>query len=98
MSLSRMENTTFAMPSIIDSHRMRLRTVFTVQMPKGKRLFNAYSKVGEKNYINPFKPLKFSSEPLRFHETNHFRSSHMQLYEQLKYVALMVKTDQYGKR
>ncbi|GFV25800.1 hypothetical protein TNCV_3867701 [Trichonephila clavipes] len=41
MSLSRMENTTFAMPSIIDSHDMGLRTVFTVRTPKGKRLFNA---------------------------------------------------------
>ncbi|GFU40841.1 hypothetical protein TNCV_2466501 [Trichonephila clavipes] len=28
MPLSRMENTTFAMPSIIDSHDMRLRTVY----------------------------------------------------------------------
>ncbi|GFU51837.1 uncharacterized protein TNCV_3733511 [Trichonephila clavipes] len=48
MPLSRMENTTFAMPSIIDSHDMGLRTVFTVQTPKRKRLFmtkkNAYSK------------------------------------------------------
>ncbi|GFV93691.1 uncharacterized protein TNCV_365921 [Trichonephila clavipes] len=43
MPLSRMENTTFAMPSIIDSHDMGLRTVFTVQTPKRKRLFNAYS-------------------------------------------------------
>ncbi|GFT51735.1 hypothetical protein TNCV_4440371 [Trichonephila clavipes] len=40
MPLSRMENTTFAMPSIIDSHDMGLRTVFTVQTPKRKRLFN----------------------------------------------------------
>ncbi|GFX31660.1 HTH_Tnp_Tc3_2 domain-containing protein [Trichonephila clavipes] len=38
MPLSRMENTTFAMPSIIDSHDMGLRTVFTVQTPKRKRL------------------------------------------------------------
>ncbi|GFU21586.1 hypothetical protein TNCV_3827811 [Trichonephila clavipes] len=43
MPLSRMENTTFAMPSIIDSHDMGMRTVFTVQTPKRKRLFNAYS-------------------------------------------------------
>ncbi|GFU82543.1 hypothetical protein TNCV_4790941 [Trichonephila clavipes] len=43
MPLSRMENTTFAMPSIIDFHDMGLRTVFTVRTPKGKRLFNAYS-------------------------------------------------------
>ncbi|GFW06220.1 hypothetical protein TNCV_36951 [Trichonephila clavipes] len=40
MPLSRMENTTFAMPSIIDFHDMGLRTVFTVRTPKGKRLFN----------------------------------------------------------
>ncbi|GFX25284.1 hypothetical protein TNCV_1274441 [Trichonephila clavipes] len=40
MPLSRMENTTFAMPSIINSHDMGLRTVFTVQTPKRKRLFN----------------------------------------------------------
>ncbi|GFX43961.1 hypothetical protein TNCV_4112401 [Trichonephila clavipes] len=40
MPLSRMENTTFAMPSIIDSHDMGLRTVFIVQTPKRKRLFN----------------------------------------------------------
>ncbi|GFX39055.1 transposable element Tc3 transposase [Trichonephila clavipes] len=40
MPLSRMENTTFAMPSIIDSHDMGLRTVFTVRTPKRKRLFN----------------------------------------------------------
>ncbi|GFW69019.1 integrase catalytic domain-containing protein [Trichonephila clavipes] len=45
MSLSRMENTTFVMPSIIDSHDMGLRIVFTVRMPKGKRLFNTYNKV-----------------------------------------------------
>ncbi|GFV59731.1 uncharacterized protein TNCV_1908021 [Trichonephila clavipes] len=43
MPLSRMENTTFAKPSIIDSHDMGLRTVFTVRSPKRKRLFNAYS-------------------------------------------------------
>ncbi|GFT94006.1 hypothetical protein TNCV_5000341 [Trichonephila clavipes] len=43
MPLSRRENTTFATPSIIDFHDMGLRTVFTVQTPKGKRLFNAYS-------------------------------------------------------
>ncbi|GFX98727.1 hypothetical protein TNCV_1503051 [Trichonephila clavipes] len=41
MPLSRMENTTFAMPSIIDSHDMGLKTVFTVQTPERKRLFNA---------------------------------------------------------
>ncbi|GFU50581.1 hypothetical protein TNCV_4884391 [Trichonephila clavipes] len=46
MPLSRMEKTTFAMPSIIDSHDMGLRTVFTVRMPKGKRLFNAYDEGG----------------------------------------------------
>ncbi|GFT95440.1 hypothetical protein TNCV_3327011 [Trichonephila clavipes] len=40
MPLSRKENTTFAMPSIIDSHNMGLRIVFTVQTPKRKRLFN----------------------------------------------------------
>ncbi|GFS52420.1 hypothetical protein TNCV_4851121 [Trichonephila clavipes] len=39
-----MENTTFAMPSITDSHDMGLRTVLTVQTPKRKRLFNAYSE------------------------------------------------------
>ncbi|GFU01577.1 hypothetical protein TNCV_655251 [Trichonephila clavipes] len=42
--LSRMENTTFAMRSIIVSHDMGLRTVFTVQTPKRKRLFNAYDE------------------------------------------------------
>ncbi|GFX83718.1 hypothetical protein TNCV_349821 [Trichonephila clavipes] len=41
MPLNRMENTTSALPSIIDSHDMGLRTVFTVRTPKGKRLFNA---------------------------------------------------------
>ncbi|GFV28438.1 uncharacterized protein TNCV_3983891 [Trichonephila clavipes] len=35
-----MENTTSAMPSIIDFHDMGLKTVFTVRTPKGKRLFN----------------------------------------------------------
>ncbi|GFT82972.1 mariner Mos1 transposase [Trichonephila clavipes] len=39
MPLSRMENTTFAMPSIIDSHDMGLRTVLQSRSPKG----NAYS-------------------------------------------------------
>ncbi|GFX22249.1 hypothetical protein TNCV_2950901 [Trichonephila clavipes] len=43
MPLSRMENTTFAMPSIIDTYDMGFRTVFTVQTPKRKRPFNAYS-------------------------------------------------------
>ncbi|GFW79518.1 hypothetical protein TNCV_128231 [Trichonephila clavipes] len=45
MPLSRMENITFAMPSIIVSHDMGLRTVFTVWTPKGKRLFNAYVRL-----------------------------------------------------
>ncbi|GFS51196.1 hypothetical protein TNCV_3532851 [Trichonephila clavipes] len=40
MPLSRMENTTFAMPSIIDSHDMGLRTVLQSGFPKE----NAYSK------------------------------------------------------
>ncbi|GFX73144.1 hypothetical protein TNCV_4502231 [Trichonephila clavipes] len=40
MPLSRMESTTFAMPSIIDSHDMGLRTVLTVRTPKEQRLFN----------------------------------------------------------
>ncbi|GFT03256.1 uncharacterized protein TNCV_3611091 [Trichonephila clavipes] len=44
MPLSRKENTTFAMPSIIDSPDMGLRTVFTVRTPKRKRLFNAYGR------------------------------------------------------
>ncbi|GFY31579.1 uncharacterized protein TNCV_4694231 [Trichonephila clavipes] len=44
MPLSRMENTTFVITSIIDSHNMGLRTVFTVRMPKGKRLFNQLQK------------------------------------------------------
>ncbi|GFY02667.1 hypothetical protein TNCV_3505471 [Trichonephila clavipes] len=39
MPLSRMENTTFAMPSIIDSHDMGLRTVLQSRRPKE----NAYS-------------------------------------------------------
>ncbi|GFW39941.1 hypothetical protein TNCV_5116241 [Trichonephila clavipes] len=39
MILSRMENTTFAMPSIIDSHDMGLRTVLLSRCPKR----NAYS-------------------------------------------------------
>ncbi|GFT74058.1 hypothetical protein TNCV_3707901 [Trichonephila clavipes] len=39
MPLSRMENTTFAMPSIIDSHDMGLRTVLQSRCPKE----NAYS-------------------------------------------------------
>ncbi|GFU66643.1 hypothetical protein TNCV_3111271 [Trichonephila clavipes] len=43
MPLSRMENTTFTKPSIIDSHDMGLRTVFTVRTPKRKRLFHAYN-------------------------------------------------------
>ncbi|GFV66493.1 hypothetical protein TNCV_2714121 [Trichonephila clavipes] len=43
MSLSRMENTTFVKPSIIDFHDMGL-IVLTVRTPKEQRLFNAYSK------------------------------------------------------
>ncbi|GFT64977.1 hypothetical protein TNCV_3614921 [Trichonephila clavipes] len=39
MPLSRMENTTFVMPSIIDSHNMGLRTVLQSRCPKR----NAYS-------------------------------------------------------
>ncbi|GFU87895.1 hypothetical protein TNCV_964511 [Trichonephila clavipes] len=39
MPLSRMENTTFAKPSIIDSHDMELRTVLQSGRPKE----NAYS-------------------------------------------------------
>ncbi|GFW10952.1 hypothetical protein TNCV_4459271 [Trichonephila clavipes] len=39
MPLSRMENTTFAMPNIIDSHDMGLRTVLQSRRPK----VNAYS-------------------------------------------------------
>ncbi|GFX56280.1 hypothetical protein TNCV_2242141 [Trichonephila clavipes] len=39
MPLSRMENTTFAMPNIIDSHDMGLRTVLQTRRPKE----NAYS-------------------------------------------------------
>ncbi|GFV59812.1 hypothetical protein TNCV_4739401 [Trichonephila clavipes] len=39
MPLSRMENTTFAMPSIKDSHDMGLRTVLQSRCPKR----NAYS-------------------------------------------------------
>ncbi|GFV97025.1 hypothetical protein TNCV_3526111 [Trichonephila clavipes] len=34
MPLSRMENTTFAMPSIIDSHDMGLRTVYSPDAQK----------------------------------------------------------------
>ncbi|GFW23458.1 hypothetical protein TNCV_3805551 [Trichonephila clavipes] len=44
MPLSRMENTTFVIPSIIDSHDMGLRTVCTVRTPKGKRLFNGFGE------------------------------------------------------
>ncbi|GFW45075.1 hypothetical protein TNCV_4513891 [Trichonephila clavipes] len=44
MPLSRMENTTFAMPCIIDSHDMGLRTVYSPDAQK-KRLFIAYSLV-----------------------------------------------------
>ncbi|GFX97998.1 uncharacterized protein TNCV_4906491 [Trichonephila clavipes] len=43
MPLSRMENTTFVKPSIIDFHDMGLRTVLTVRTPKEQRTFNAYS-------------------------------------------------------
>ncbi|GFT83307.1 hypothetical protein TNCV_3003801 [Trichonephila clavipes] len=43
MSLSRMENTTFTMPSIIDSDDMGLRTVLQSRCPKR----NAYSTTGE---------------------------------------------------
>ncbi|GFU47815.1 hypothetical protein TNCV_4465551 [Trichonephila clavipes] len=43
MPLSRMENTTFVKPSIIDFHDMGLRTVLTVRTPKEQRIFNAYS-------------------------------------------------------
>ncbi|GFW11938.1 hypothetical protein TNCV_4530041 [Trichonephila clavipes] len=39
MTLSRKENTTFVMPSIIDFHDMGLRTVLTVRTPKEQRLF-----------------------------------------------------------
>ncbi|GFX97085.1 hypothetical protein TNCV_1998171 [Trichonephila clavipes] len=42
MPLSRMENTTFVKPSIIDFHDMGLRIVLTVRTPKEQRLFNAY--------------------------------------------------------
>ncbi|GFX25651.1 hypothetical protein TNCV_3172921 [Trichonephila clavipes] len=38
-----MSNSTFAMPNIIDSHDMGLRTVLQSRRPKNKRLFNAYS-------------------------------------------------------
>ncbi|GFX94822.1 hypothetical protein TNCV_2378951 [Trichonephila clavipes] len=41
MPLSKMENTTFAMPSIIDSHDMGLRTVLQSRCPKR----NTYSIV-----------------------------------------------------
>ncbi|GFT89683.1 hypothetical protein TNCV_3137701 [Trichonephila clavipes] len=41
MPLSRMKNTTFVKPSIIDFHDMGLRTVLTVRTPKEQRLFNA---------------------------------------------------------
>ncbi|GFT85754.1 uncharacterized protein TNCV_4027011 [Trichonephila clavipes] len=41
MPLSRMENTTFAIPSIIDSHELGLRTVLQSGCPKE----NAYSKL-----------------------------------------------------
>ncbi|GFW28580.1 hypothetical protein TNCV_2317281 [Trichonephila clavipes] len=47
MPLSRMENTTFAMPSIIDSHDMGLRTVYSPDAQKKKPIMtkeNAYSK------------------------------------------------------
>ncbi|GFX88908.1 transposable element Tcb1 transposase [Trichonephila clavipes] len=40
MPLSRMKNTTFVKPSIIDFHDMGLRTVLTVRTPKVQRLFN----------------------------------------------------------
>ncbi|GFX32646.1 hypothetical protein TNCV_887861 [Trichonephila clavipes] len=39
MPLSRMENTTFVKPSIIEFHDMGLRTVLTVRTPKEQRLF-----------------------------------------------------------
>ncbi|GFU76256.1 hypothetical protein TNCV_527361 [Trichonephila clavipes] len=42
MPLSRMENTTFVKPSIIDFHDMGLRTVLTVRTPKEQRLFNDF--------------------------------------------------------
>ncbi|GFV51255.1 hypothetical protein TNCV_3726581 [Trichonephila clavipes] len=40
MPLSRMENTTFVKPTIIDFHDMGLRTVLTIRTPKEN---NAYS-------------------------------------------------------
>ncbi|GFX82042.1 hypothetical protein TNCV_2572391 [Trichonephila clavipes] len=57
MPLSRKENTTFALPSIIDSHDMGLRTVFTVQTPKRKRLFN------DKRRVHTRKELAGDSSP-----------------------------------
>ncbi|GFU49785.1 hypothetical protein TNCV_2930541 [Trichonephila clavipes] len=41
MPLSRMENTTFAMPSIIDSHDMGLRTVYNPDAQKKTPIQNA---------------------------------------------------------
>ncbi|GFW63174.1 hypothetical protein TNCV_581141 [Trichonephila clavipes] len=46
MPLSRMENSTFAMPNIIDSHDMGLRTVYSPDAQKKtpiQRLFNLAS-------------------------------------------------------
>ncbi|GFX29797.1 hypothetical protein TNCV_4749261 [Trichonephila clavipes] len=43
MPLSRIENTTFAISSFKDLTRYGIEDCFTVQMPKEKRLPNAYS-------------------------------------------------------
>ncbi|GFY16794.1 hypothetical protein TNCV_4337951 [Trichonephila clavipes] len=60
MQLSRMENTTFAMPSIIDSHDIGLRTVLQSRCPKR----NSYSKP---NFAKEFR----SSRILRHYWSPH---------------------------
>ncbi|GFV50458.1 hypothetical protein TNCV_1861391 [Trichonephila clavipes] len=54
MPLSRMENTTFAMPSIIDSHDMGLRTVYSpdAQKKTPKRLKLNYVSFGMSYTLN----------------------------------------------
>ncbi|GFU66157.1 hypothetical protein TNCV_2858301 [Trichonephila clavipes] len=63
MPLSRMENTTFAMPNIIDSHDMGLRTVLQSRRPKE----NAYSTPMTKEKISETTH-KRAPRPSYYHE------------------------------
>ncbi|GFV34477.1 hypothetical protein TNCV_466911 [Trichonephila clavipes] len=51
MSLSRMENITFAKPSIIDSHDMGLRTVYSPDAPKKTPIHDEGERILEKVWL-----------------------------------------------